>query len=419
MKALFRQRGAQLDINILATDKAQDFINTHASILDSTFEQTKMSDRMRERLTRSNYIFSGMKTFHELNEAFPSLLDENGNRKTFEHFLNDVQTINETYNKNYLRAEYNFVHQSAQMASRWEQFEEDGDRYYLQYRTAGDDKVRPEHAALNRITLPMSDPFWESYYPPNGWNCRCTVVQVLKWKYDKTNPKDALNRGKEALDGERFNIFRFNSGKQQKAVPDYNPYTIKRCNDCDVAKGKLKLTNEAINNQLCSSCVLIHQCWTRRHENAPEEFYECETTRGKVRVSSKHGKTEKKENVRIATYLAEKHGYVIDLIANPSDRKTADSLNKTLGIEQEYKVNALPTRSSIDNLVRKGAKQANDLVLFVDSSISLDELSSALHDRVRRTNLDSVVIVVDGKDRTYTRNEIITNGFKIRQADLE
>ncbi len=265
MKALFRQKGAQLDINILATDKAQDFINTHASILDSTFEQTKMSDRMRERLTRSNYIFSGMKTFHELNEAFPSLLDENGDRKTFEHFLNDVRTINETYNKNYLRAEYNFVHQSAQMASRWEQFEEDGDRYYLQYRTAGDDKVRPEHAALNRITLPMSDPFWESYYPPNGWNCRCTVVQVLKWKYDKTNPKDALNRGKEAMDGERFNIFRFNSGKQQKAVPDYNPYTIRRCNDCDVAKGKLDLAIP--DNEVCAACKRIRTCALNRDKS--------------------------------------------------------------------------------------------------------------------------------------------------------
>ena len=264
MKALFHQKGAQLDISILATDKAQDFIDTHASILDSTFEKMKMSDRMRERLTRSNYIFSGMKTFHELNEAFPSLLDENGDRKTFERFLNDVQTVNETYNRNYLRAEYNFVHQSAQMAARWEQFEEDGDRYYLQYRTAGDDKVRPEHAALDRITLPMSDPFWESYYPPNGWNCRCTVVQVLKWKYDKTDPRQAQDRGKEALDGERFNIFRFNSGKQQKAVPDYNPYTIRRCNDCDVAKGGNTKLSFVPEYQLCQGCVMIRKCYEER-----------------------------------------------------------------------------------------------------------------------------------------------------------
>ncbi len=56
---------------------------------------------MRQQLSRSNYVFSGLKTFHELNEAFPSLLDENGNRKTFERFVKDVQKIHETYNRNY------------------------------------------------------------------------------------------------------------------------------------------------------------------------------------------------------------------------------------------------------------------------------------------------------------------------------
>lgn len=376
-----------------------------------------MSDLMRERLSRSNYIFSGMKTFHELNEAFPSLLDENGDRKPFEKFLNDVRSIDETYNKNYLRSEYNFVTQSSQMAAKWERFSEDGDRYYLQYRTAHDDKVRPEHAALEGVTLPMSDSFWESYYPPNGWNCRCTVVQVLKSKYDATPHGEAMDRGSEALDGERYNIFRFNSGKQQKAVPDYNPYTIKRCNDCDVAKGKMPL-GFASESDLCASCIKVRECWTRIHGSASEEFYECETKHGKVRVSSMHGKNEKKENVRVATYLAEKHGYEIDLIANPQNETSADSFNKTLGIEQEYKVNATPTRSSIDNLIRKGAKQADSIVLFVDSDISLNELSSALHDRVKRTNLKNVMVVIGKKDKTYTFDEITSKGFKVKQADL-
>ena len=145
-----------------------------------------MSDKMRERLTSSNYIFSGIKTFHELNEAFPSMLDENGNKKPFERFLNDVQKINDTYNTNYLHAEYNFVQASATMAAKWEQFSKDGDRYYLQYRTAKDDKVRPEHAALDGVTLPMSDSFWETYYPPNGWNCFLPNTPVLTangWKH--------------------------------------------------------------------------------------------------------------------------------------------------------------------------------------------------------------------------------------------
>lgn len=422
MKALFRQHGAHLDINILSSNEAMDFIQEHADILDSSFEKVEMTEKMRERLTRSNYIFSGMKTFHELNEAFPSLLDENGDRKPFERFLNDVRKINETYNRNYLRAEYGFVQSSATMAAKWERFAEDGDEYYLQYRTAHDDKVRPEHAALDRVTLPMSDPFWESYYPPLSWNCRCSVVQVRRGKYEETPHNEAMSRGEEAFaNNEKLNMFRFNSGIQGKTMPDYNPYTIKRCNDCDVAKGKLGLVNEIVDNQLCAACRLNHQCWSRKEENAPEVFYDCEVSNGKLRVSSKHGKTEKKENVRIGTYLAEKYGYDIDLIANPSDRKTADSLNKSLGYEQEYKVSKTPTKSSIDRLLRTGKDQSDNIVLSIESDISLSDIASAFRDRVRRAeNIKRITLILwnEQKDITLTREEVLTPHFKIRPEDF-
>ena len=138
MRALYNEKGASLRIEILHDKPIQDFIEAHASVLDSSFKQVEMSDIMRRRLQRSDYIFSGLKTFHELNEAFPSLIDEKGNRKSFERFLNDVQKIDKTYNQNYLRAEYNFASASAEMAARWEQFMDDGDRYHLQYRTAAD-----------------------------------------------------------------------------------------------------------------------------------------------------------------------------------------------------------------------------------------------------------------------------------------
>lgn len=260
LKAMFRQEGSTFTVDILGNKDVQEFISTHATMLNNSFKQVKMSDKMRERLTRSNYIFSGIKTFHELNEAFPSMLDENGNKKPFERFLNDVQKINDTYNANYLHAEYNFVQASATMAAKWEQFSEDGDRYYLQYRTAKDDKVRPEHAALDGVTLPMSDSFWETYYPPNGWNCRCTVVQVRKQKYPATEHGEAMSRGEEAMNGERYNIFRFNSGKQGKTMPDYNPYTIRRCNDCDVAKGGNTKLGFVPDYQLCQGCIMIRKC---------------------------------------------------------------------------------------------------------------------------------------------------------------
>lgn len=266
MSALFKEEGSSLRIDILGEPEVTDFIDTHAEILDSAFAETPMSDLMRQRLQESDWIFSGMKTFHELNEAFPSLLDEKGNRKPFEQFLNDVQKIDDTYNRNYLRAEYNFAGASAEMAGKWEAYGEDGDDYYLQYRTAGDDKVRPEHAELNGITLPASDSFWDSYFPPNGWNCRCTVVQVLKSKNTPSDHNKAMEAGGRAIaDDQTRKMFSFNPGKQGRVFPAYNPYTISKCLTCD--KAKLMLGKEFIpDNQVCAACAVNKENAVDRNE---------------------------------------------------------------------------------------------------------------------------------------------------------
>lgn len=293
MKVVFNQKGNSFSIDIMADKNVQSLIEAHATVLDRNLQSVEMSDIMRQRLTRSNYIFSGIKTFHELNEAFPSLLDENGNRKPFERFLNDVQKINDTYNSHYLRAEYNFVQSSAQMAVKWEQFAEDGDRYNLQYRTAGDDKVRPAHAALNGVTLPPSDPFWQTYYPPNGWNCRCTVVQVRKSKYPVTPHDEAMKRGEEALQNDTKGIFHFNPGIQQKTMPDYNPYTIRRCRDCDIAKGKIKLARFVPENELCAACKLVR--------SIEQNKIDTEVSRSKINTAKKSLVNWYKENLPVGT----------------------------------------------------------------------------------------------------------------------
>lgn len=65
---------------------------------------------------------------------------------------------------------------SAHMAGRWEQLLANSDRRpYLQYRTAGDSRVRPQHKAWNGLIFPIGDAFWQTHYPPNGWGCRCTI----------------------------------------------------------------------------------------------------------------------------------------------------------------------------------------------------------------------------------------------------
>ena len=62
------------------------------------------------------------------------------------------------------------------MAGRWQQLQANkARRPFLQYRTAGDARVRPMHRMWNGLIFHIDDAFWQTHYPPNGWGCRCTV----------------------------------------------------------------------------------------------------------------------------------------------------------------------------------------------------------------------------------------------------
>lgn len=238
-------------IELLNKDNVRAFIERHKLVLDNAVDvsirEIPLDEISIQRLKESNYVFSGIKTFHELNEAFPSLIDSEGNLLPFNQFLNSVQTINKSYNGQYLKVEYEFAKSSAYMAARWKEFEKDGEDYYLQYRTAGDARVRKTHQRLHGITLPITSKFWDKYFPPNGWNCRCTVVQVRKNKYPLSDETQAMNLGSQATAGKHQEMFMYNPGKAMTTFPAYNAYTRKACINC----------KDGGNNELCRACKII------------------------------------------------------------------------------------------------------------------------------------------------------------------
>ena len=66
--------------------------------------------------------------------------------------------------------------QSAYMAGRYRAHRENvAARPWWQYVALLDGRTRPQHSALNGRTFRHDDPFWQKFYPPNGFNCRCRV----------------------------------------------------------------------------------------------------------------------------------------------------------------------------------------------------------------------------------------------------
>lgn len=66
--------------------------------------------------------------------------------------------------------------QSAYSVGRYQQMQEVvQDRPYWQYKAIMDSQTRETHAAMNGMVFRADDAIWESWYPPNGFNCRCYV----------------------------------------------------------------------------------------------------------------------------------------------------------------------------------------------------------------------------------------------------
>ncbi|WP_053081874.1 phage minor head protein [Methylobacterium aquaticum] len=64
-------------------------------------------------------------------------------------------------------------------AGHWAQFERNRTaRPILRYVAVLDGRVRPAHALRHNVALPIDDPFWDTWAPPCGWGCRCTLQSL-------------------------------------------------------------------------------------------------------------------------------------------------------------------------------------------------------------------------------------------------
>lgn len=56
---------------------------------------------------------------------------------------------------------------------------------YFHYRLGPSERHRPHHANKAGLVLPVDHPFWDAWFPPNGWMCKCWIEQITQYRADK------------------------------------------------------------------------------------------------------------------------------------------------------------------------------------------------------------------------------------------
>ena len=109
------------------------------------------------------------------------------------------------------------AHNTAEAASKWQEFESEKEVFpMLRYDTAGDERVRASHKKMDGIIKPVDDPFWNVHAPPNGWNCRCELLQESE---AVPTPDDEIPEPDDIPES-----MRFNPGKQKVLFSPEHPY---------------------------------------------------------------------------------------------------------------------------------------------------------------------------------------------------
>jgi len=168
---------------------------------------------MLTRLTSDVWSFSAAKNYRQLHDLSQAIVDDKGYIRSFNDYKSIANDICEKYNETWLKSEYNNAIAASQNAARWTEFEKDGIKY-LRYQTVGDGNVRTDHQLLDGIVKEMKDPFWNTHYPPNGWGCRCEVVQTP----DASKP--SKNTPSISIPG----LFKTNLAKTGLIFPKNHPY---------------------------------------------------------------------------------------------------------------------------------------------------------------------------------------------------
>jgi len=133
-------------------------------------------------------------TFQQFKKELTPILKSKG---WWGQVLDDEGNVVQLGSPYRLRTIYEVNMQTAYMAGRYqEQMELADERPYWMYVAVMDSRTRPSHAALNGLVFKNDDPFWDSFYPPNGWRCRCRVRTLSEFKLKKMGVTVSDSEGK-------------------------------------------------------------------------------------------------------------------------------------------------------------------------------------------------------------------------------
>ncbi len=258
-----------------------------------------------------------------------------------------------------LTAEANHIRASAQASVEFARFRQDAHLFpNLRYATAGDERVRRAHALLDGIIKPVNDPFWDQYFPPNGYGCRCDVIQTLEAEEEtdievppgevpyifRTNPgssghlfpKDGIDRGDGRVPHPYFSETKYAYTQAREDLRAAGRFTSAEVVGPNVTRDLSRLATDTTQSELETEAAIHIAEWRQepahmRDDSAqPDGNYDLTLPKSKLKVEIKSPRTAKASAIGSLVEDGFAQGADAIYVTYPPDRDLVDRQMKAL-----------------------------------------------------------------------------------------
>lgn len=342
-----------------------------------------------QNLRYNTAVFDAFKCNREIKDVHKLLVNDDGTAKTWNEFRRDAMRICEKYNQRWLQTEFNMAHAAAKAARKWQDYERNADLYpNLRYIAVQDERTRVSHAELHGYVIPIDHPFWNKYYPPNDWNCRCRV--------QPTDDPVRLPPGVPVVP----EMFQVNVGKTAQIFDTSHPYY-----EGLTEKEKDRVYSFVRQNIRPASDVLkswneyeaLGTEWMKDYFNGNNGgFLATHQDRRKAAEASKNERQKYEKEEAMCRTFAE-GGYRVEHLAEQAGISSPDILID--GLKADLK--RVSSHNNVVKYARKAIeKQGAECVLFQIDSMT-EQMRNELH-ALKRRNIKVLYFVTGEEKQIHT-----------------
>lgn len=163
-----------LRIGAVPFDEAIKAARARGVVLPDTYR-----DRLKGAAKARGFTISGMMSLAQIGRVLDSLIQAIMNGESFGEWKKRAAEDIESLSNSRKELVFRNAVQTSYGAGRWQQLEQaKALRPILMYDAINDRRTRPAHRAMDNFMAPVGDPIWRAWAPPNGHNCRCTLLSL-------------------------------------------------------------------------------------------------------------------------------------------------------------------------------------------------------------------------------------------------